>query len=617
MARAKQSFVGGTLKLVAGSLSAGGALVSILSYASAYTTPPAASLVHKLVVTPARDTARSLGDSLQLAALVTDARGAGMLGVAPSWTSADPGIAAVDQAGTVVSRSPGTTSIIVRVGELEARARIAVVQRPAELQLGDTALLVPEGERRRVLVEVGDARGNAILGAQVRWEIADPAIAAVDSGGQVSGVSPGRTGLTVTHGSLRAAFPVEVVPVPASITIAAGEDQRAAAGTTLATPVSAQVVSRSGRPIAGVPASFLIRGGLGSTVPAVDTSDAKGMVQATWTLGAIPGRQQLAISVDGVPVSPVLTAEADPLPANTRVVAVMEGLVGPAGDSLADPVLVRVTDSAGRALADLPVAWSTGDGGKVVSVGARTDSLGEARAHWTLGPKAGVQRMRVQVGNPRLLSPLIFTGKALPGPAIATKVRGGNRQSGTAGKPLAQPVLFEVVDRHGNGISGASILVEATAGRVSDSVVATDSAGQAKVRWTLGREAGAQRLTARMARSDTTVEVTARARPAAPARLVFVAPVTTGTAGQELPNPVVVEVTDTYGNSVPGRSVTFTATSGKIAPARAVTDSVGRAALKWTLGAKAGLALLAAKVGGTEVKGHLPLSVKAKPRRAP
>src|SRR3970282_1784571 len=101
---------------------------------------------------------------------------------------------------------------------------------------------------------------------------------------------PGRSSITVSLGELRADVAVEVVPVPASITVLGGEDQRAAAGHPLAAPV-----------------------------PAVNAADALGTVHPVWTLDPVPGRQQLAIAVDGVAVSPVVTAEADPVPAKARV----------------------------------------------------------------------------------------------------------------------------------------------------------------------------------------------------------------------------------------------------------------------------------------------------------
>jgi hypothetical protein len=624
MARAKRTWLGGTMRLAAGTLSAGGALVSIMSYAGAQwelsevgAVPAASMQPHRLVVTPPRDTASAIGDSLQLAALVTDDRGAALLGVAPSWSSGDPLVAEVDQAGTVVSRGPGSTAIIVRAGGLEARARIAVVPRAAELRLADTLMRVPEGERSRALAQVVDARGHRLADAVARWESADAAIAAVDSVGEVHGLSPGLSTLTATYDQLRAVLPVEVVPVAASITIVGGEDQRMAAGQPLPAPVAAQVVSRTGRPIAGIAASFIVRSGSGAVTPAVDTSDARGMVEAVWTLGEIPGRQQLGLAVEGVAVSPVLTAEADPVRSNTRISWSGDSLVGVSGDPLADPVIVRVTDSVGTALADVRVAWSTPDGGAVSPLGTRTDTLGEVRARWTLGPRTGRQRLRAQVGSVRLLPVATRTAAAHAGAPVSLVLRGGNRQTGTVGKALAQAVVLRALDRHDNPVSGAAITLSTSAGQVSDSALVTDSLGTARVRWTLGRSAGAQRLAARLAGRDAAVEATAQARPSSPASLVFVSPPTRGAAGRALAAPVVVQVADAYGNPVAGRTVAFTPSSGAVAPARAVSDAGGRARVRWTLGKKTGAVRLVGKVVGVAAGDTLHLTARVSARPAP
>ncbi|HUF36186.1 MAG TPA: Ig-like domain-containing protein, partial [Gemmatimonadales bacterium] len=221
MARPKGTPFGGLFRVAAATLSAGAALVSILNYTGQRATLAAGAeappdRAHRLSLSPPTDTATALGDSLQLAAQVTDDRGAALLGITPVWTSADPAVAEVDQAGTVVAHAPGTTAVIVRVGRLEARARILVDPRPAALRLGDTLVRVAEGERMPVRAEVMDARGHVVGGAPVVWHASDAGVAWVDSLGEVRGVSPGRSRLTASLGELLAELAVEVVPVPAS-----------------------------------------------------------------------------------------------------------------------------------------------------------------------------------------------------------------------------------------------------------------------------------------------------------------------------------------------------------------------------------------------------------------
>jgi hypothetical protein len=600
---------------MAATLSGGAALASILSYTSSAGIPvPGAAAValmraHSVTVGPALDTAFAIGDTIQLAAVVTDSSGTAVMGAAPSWTSGDPSIAQVSQAGRVVAQGAGATAVVVRVGQLEARARIVVSQRAASLALDDTLLLVPESGRAPLNAHVVDARGNPIVGADVAWSAPDPTIAIVE-GADVVGVTPGRTALTAMAGQLQLVLPVEVVPVPSSITILAGEGQRGPAGRSLPVPVSAQIVSRTGRPMPGVPASFHSAAAGAAAEPAADTSDARGMVRTTWRLGEVPGRQQLTIAVDGVSVAPTLAAEADPVPANAKTELLTRNHAGEVGDTLREPVVVRVTDSLGRALADVPVAWSALDGGALTPLAARTDSLGEARATWRLGPRAGSQRVRIQVGNARTMPAFTATATASTGPAASVALRSGDRQLGSVAAALKLPLVLRTLDRHGNPVPGAAVRLEPAAGKLADSTVVTDSTGQVKVLWTLGRSAGLQRIAIRLAGDTAETEATALARPGKPAKLAFLSPPETAKSGRPLPKPLVVQVTDLYGNPLGGQTVVFKPSSGSVTPARGLTDADGRAKVRWTLGPTAKQPQLVGTVAGSSVSRALVLKTR-------
>ena len=610
----QQRWTAGVAQGIAAMLSGGAALVSILSYTSSAGIavpgmPTPASRAHSMTVAPAVDTATAVGDTIQLAAMITDSGGTVLAGVTPTWNSTDPSVAEVSQAGSVAIKASGTTAIVVRVGSVETRAHIVVVQRAAALQVDDTLLQVPEGDRRPLSARVLDARGNPIVGADVTWSAPDPAVAKVESSDAV-GVSAGRTSFLAMAGPLQAPLPVEVVPVAGSITVLGGDGQRGPAGAELPVPVTAQIVSRSGRPIAGVVASFHSAVSGTTVEPALDTSDARGMVKSMWRLGELPGRQQLSVAVQGVSTSPTVSAEADPLPANTRVEIATPDLRGRVGDTLREPFVVRVTDSVGRALADLPVAWSSVEGGAFTAHTMRTDSLGEARATWKLGTKAGRQRARVQVGNARTMPPVRLVAAAEPGPAAALRPVAGDRQTGSVGQPLPQAIVLRATDLHGNPVAGAVLRLLPAAGRSDDSELSTDSTGRAKVIWTLGRTAGLQRLTARLQGDTAQTELTAVAKPGKPVKLAFVNPPENGKAGRALPKPLVVQVTDSYGNPIAGQTVMFKASSGSVTPTRGLSDADGRTSVRWTLGPKAQRPELAAKVPGTVVSRTLTLSAK-------
>ena len=65
-------------------------------------------------------------------------------------------------------------------------------------------------------------------------------------------------------------------------------------------------------------------------------------------------------------------------------------------------VRLRVTDSSGVALSGVRVSWNALENGSVDG-SARTDAGGIAEATWTLGRRAGAQRLLVQIGNARYM----------------------------------------------------------------------------------------------------------------------------------------------------------------------------------------------------------------------
>jgi hypothetical protein len=128
------------------------------------------------------------------------------------------------------------------------------------------------------------------------------------------------------------------------------------------------------------------------------------------------------------------------------------------------------------------------------------------------------------------------------------------------------------------------------------------------VGWTLGKTAGLQRLVVRLRGDTAETEVTAVARPGKAAKIVFVNPPESGSAGRPLPKPVLVQVTDAYGNPLGGQTVTFKAASGGVTPSRGLTDADGRTSVRWTLGPKSKRPELAAAVAGTKVTRTLTLA---------
>ncbi len=614
-----------SLKLTAAVLSGCAALLSILSFLDGHGwlreglrswlghPTPLKLTVAWVGVTPAVDTAYSIGDTIHLAVTIADHNGVALVGTAVGWSSDDPAVALVDSTGTVVTRAPGVTSVTVSAEARSARSRILVLPRPRELEIqpADSVLQVAEGETRPIVMRARDARGHEVArGAGAgSWHSAAPDVATVDSLGRLVGLNPGRTTLQAKLGELMTQTAVEVVPVPASITLMGGADQRAPVAQRLPEPITVQVVSRHGRPIGGVEVRFNLPGAGGRVEPASVLTDEGGRARTLWTLGEIPGRQPLSVEVGRIEAPLRVVAEADPVRGNIRISANNDSLAASVRDTLPDPVAVRVSDSSGLALADVPVSWTVLDGGSITPLDARTDSLGRARARWTLGPKAGRQRARAQVGNARTLPPITLLATARHGPPFAIEVLSGDRQSGRVGSALPAPIALRLVDTLQNPVPGVQVHLQPSAGSVADTAVLTDVNGRVQVRWTMGHLAGVERLSA-LAPGLTPVEVAATAHAGGAVVIAFVQPPSTGVAGRALEKAVRLSVTDGFGNPVPGAPVVLKVPAGSVSPVRPVTDDHGETAVHWTLGAKAGPQVFHAEVKGTAA--HAEVSVQAR-----
>jgi adhesin/invasin len=400
---------------------------------------------------------------------------------------------------------------------------------------------------------------------------------------------------------------VSVVTPASAIDLVAGINQRALAGKGLPQPIVVRATNRKGGPASGKRVTFRLTDGQGSVEPPSAVTDADGRARAAWTLGGDPGRQTLFATVENVDSALAIVAEADPVAANTRVTPLVERLSGKAGEQLVDSIALRVTDSSGRVLPDVPVRWTAVDGGSVAVASGRTDSLGVASAHWTLAPRTGTQRLRAQVGVASGLgiAPITFSATALAGAAASVVATTGDNQHAAAGSELPKTLVFRVADANGSGVADAALTLSPSGGTLSDTALTTDSLGIARTRWTMGHSAGEYSLAVHVEGVKKLLKVVARATPAAPANLAFDdVPGEKRSRDSAKSKRLFALVTDVYGNPVPDARVNFSVRSGTVTPTRAISDARGRASLTWKLGSKPGEQILKGVVRGTDVTGE-------------
>lgn len=482
-----------------------------------------------------------------------------------------------------------------------------------------------------------------------------------------------------------------IVPQPRRIRTALGGGQIAPAGAPLPEPLTVQVTDQKGLAVPDIAVRFHVSSGDGSVDQEVVFTDATGEASTQWTLGPVVGPQKVTAHVPAAgdtvfeflanaleattlerslptaessvpaesvtPTESATPAETAPTRGSTGSPALDviprprprrlgttdgDGQRAPAGEALAEPLEVLVTDGDGVAVSDVAVHFQVASGGGTLDRSVVfTDLEGRASTRWTLGPLVGTQEVtaRVQAAGDTVFG---FRAHALevatlpepetpPETAVSSEsgttvsavevvvppVRRvdsalGNGQSAPMGEVLPEPLEVVVTDADGVAVPDVAVLfrVASGGGHLGQRVVFTDSDGRASTRWTLGPAAGRQEVSARVQAAGDTVfgfhaNALERAAPpksaATPAHAAVAAPRPrrlgtvfgsgqSGPTGALLPQPLEVRVTDDRGAAVPDVAVRFQVSSGGGSLGRAVvfTDSLGRASTQWTLGPVAG-----------------------------
>jgi len=149
---------------------------------------------------------------------------------------------------------------------------------------------------------------------------------------------------------------------------------------------------------------------------------------------------------------------------------------GVAGQSLASPLVVLVTDADGNAVPGVEVHWAAQGGGSVSNEVVETGNNGRASVQRVLGPNLGQQNTTASVAG-LAGSPVTFVSTAVePGGAGSIVIVTNPPVSALDGEvfdPAAQPVV-QVRDATGNPAAGVQVTVTSSSGgTVEGSTTAT------------------------------------------------------------------------------------------------------------------------------------------------
>ena len=379
---------------------------------------------------------------------------------------------------------------------------------------------------------------------------------------------------------------------PVTLAKTGGDGQAHLADTTLPLPLTVTLTDEWHNPVPAQPISFEVIEGGGAVRPdatsqllneiTIQTDDG-GQSAVLFTLGDEVGKnnQVVRATTVGISLAPVefnASALPDVLHMNLTKIT-PEPLSGLVGQPLVMPLTVLLQDRLGNPVATTGIFFEVEAGGGRLQGGGQTrhvdtDAAGKAAAVLILGERAGVENNLVTANVIQFDLAVEFRVSALPGaPARLEKVSGDN-QTGVAAQPLPQPLVVKVKDEFDNPTPDVQVqfTVKVGAGQLGTEkratlAVKTGEDGWAEAIFTVGTMAG---------HNNNAVE--AGVAGLAPLQVVsFIASTLPdeaakysltagdgqiGTAGQPLPHPFVVTVTDKYDNPISQTTVIFEVTAG-------------------------------------------------------
>jgi adhesin/invasin len=447
------------------------------------------------------------GGSLTGATATTNAQGLATVG---SWTlgpavgentltaSAGSLSAIVSATGTAAT----ATSMVTEAGDGQSATAGSVVAVPPSVKVTDDSDNPVAGVQVTFVVASGggtvDAGSTSGAPSVVVTTGAD-GIASLDA--WTLGAAVGSNTLTATSegldGSPITFTATGTAGAAASVALEAGDGQSASAGTAVTTAPSVKVTDSYGNPVAGVDVTFTVTGGDG-TVDSGSSTGATSVVVATgaggiasvdaWTLGGVPGANELRATVGGLAGSPVIfTATGTAAPATALAVVTGDRQTAITGGAVATAPSVRIVDGGGNPVPSLGVlvTFEVTQGGGTVSDGLTTgtsvtvptDADGIATlTSWTLGA-GGTNTLSVSATG---LTSVQFTATAGYGLVITRQPPDGN-----SGAKLNPGPKVQLVDAVGNPVAAEGVTIDATLVTVSGSgtlqgpAVQTNAAGNA------------------------------------------------------------------------------------------------------------------------------------------
>jgi uncharacterized protein (TIGR03382 family) len=402
--------------------------------------------------------------------------------------------------------------------------------------------------------------------------------------------------------------------------------QHAQVASDFAQSLAAEVRDRFGNGVPGVTVTFEPpgRGATGEAQLESTITDDLGRAKVGFDAGTIAGSYQVIASAPGVTTDAVFElTNLHGAPYHT-VVESGGGQHAVASAAFAEPLLVRVDDAFGNAVAGATVTVNLPDGGATAHLAGDAALVTDADGRVALALTAGTVSGSFQVTASATLgaAPAVFELRNdADVPASLAALPGATPQTAQVRNDFSERLAVAVVDRFGNPVSGARVRFATSPGEASVELelqaALTSDAGVAAVRARAGSIAGASQVTARVDGVEIPVTFELHQAAGRPAHVV----VAEGGGQRAFVNgpfsrPVYFRVVDGAGNPVAGTTITLVAPgagpTAYVTDTQPITDATGAAVVELTAGDEPGSVAIYAVVEGAATPARLELSVDAK-----
>lgn len=328
--------------------------------------------VATVIVTPAIDTLKALGQVHGLQAVAQDAGGNTLSGQTFVWRSSNASAASVDAVtGMVRAVAAGTTRITASIGDVSGSAEVVVAQEVASVTVTPaTAALSAIGATQAFTAEARDVSGAVIPDLTFIWLSSNHNVATISTTGLATAVGPGTVTITAAAQGIPGTAELSVTQAAATLVFNV-QPTNLVAGEAISSAVQIEIQDANGA---------LVTGARDPVTLVIGVNPARGTLAGTTTVHAVGGIATFAgLSIDKAGTGYALAASAgglasatsasfdvSPGPATQLAFIRQPGIVTP-GVVITPSVQVAVEDPLGNvvtgAITNVAMAIATGPGG--------------------------------------------------------------------------------------------------------------------------------------------------------------------------------------------------------------------------------------------------------------